>query len=225
MHIIYRGRDDSLTFYFLQRTVFENNQLKAVVQAETRPLEYDPNNPPLIETQEILIPNDALAPDLETSVVNWLTTVGMLKGGIIVSDTDFPLEKERHDYLRRVKMLRNFYDYGIVETPYGPVDSDPDSQRKISGAVVMALILDTQFSVPWRLSDNTILVCDKEMMINIGLTVAYATTQCQENKNYLDDLINAATDINALASISIANGWPGTPEHSAPEMPSEEPTP
>lgn len=108
-----------------------------------------------------------------------------------------------------VRQLREMAEWSGCMTPAGRVDSDPESQRKIGGAVQMAMIIVDDFTIDWRMQDNSIVTLDVAAMIAMGLVVGQHVSACQQRKNVLDGLIDDAGTMEELDSIDIAGGWPG----------------
>lgn len=109
----------------------------------------------------------------------------------------------------KVKALRNTVEWRGCATSFGHIDSDPDSQRKLSGGSTAALALGEAFSKEWRMADDTVVTFDAAQMIEAGLTVVAHVDACQQRKNALDEEIDAATTLAELEVIDIEAGWPG----------------
>lgn len=125
-------------------------------------------------------------------------------GSAIVTDLD-PLRQAAY---ARVKELREQRKGGGLMTPLGPIETDPDSRSNINGAVQMASILGTAFSIDWRLADNSVVSLNADTMIQIGLMVGQHVAACQYRKNQLDAQIEAAGTLAALDAIDLDEGWP-----------------
>lgn len=99
---------------------------------------------------------------------------------------------------------------GVPEDMTGPwtFQSDPDSQRKISGAVLSAVILQGAFQQDWRLADDAMVPLNATDMITVGMLIMQHVSACQLAKNALDELVDGANTEEALASIDINSGWP-----------------
>lgn len=108
-----------------------------------------------------------------------------------------------------VKLKRDLFEHAGCATADGPIDTDPDSQRKVSGAATMALALGAAFTMDWRMADDSIVTLDATQMITVGVAVAQHVAACQARKNELDEAIVAAADLTELAAIDIEIGWPG----------------
>ena len=123
-------------------------------------------------------------------------------------DVDMSVVKAR--MFARVKSLRDARETGGLVTPYGPLDTDPDSQRKISGSVVMAMLGGAGFTIEWRMADNTLVSLDATGMSTLGVLVGQHVRQCQTRKNELDAAIGAATTPEELNAIDLEAEWPGS---------------
>lgn len=108
-----------------------------------------------------------------------------------------------------VKQLREMAEWSGCMTAAGRVDSDPESQRKIGGAVQMAMIIGEAFVIDWRMADNSIVTLDQDGMVAMGLAVGEHVSACQARKNVLDGLIDDAGTVEELNAIDIGAGWPG----------------
>lgn len=130
------------------------------------------------------------------------------EGGVIVPDETATLDSLKARKKAELKLKRNQEEWKGVTTPLGIVDSDPDSQRKVSGAVTMAMIGGTNFSIDWRMQDNSVVTHDHDAMITMGLAVGQHVSACQDRKNELEALIDAATTAEELDAVDITQGWP-----------------
>lgn len=125
-------------------------------------------------------------------------------GTAIVADLAGP----KANLAARVKRRREqAKDAGIV-TPWGPLETDPDSRVNINGAVQMATILGADFTITWRMSNNDPVVLDASQMIQMGIMVGQHVSACQYRKNELDAQIAAATTLEELGAIALEDGWP-----------------
>lgn len=126
-------------------------------------------------------------------------------GSAIVAD----LGRARAEIKARVKELRDAAETGGCTVPgIGRFDSDSDSQRKISGAVVMAMLGGGAFAMEWRLADNSVEALDAPQMIAVGVAVGQHVAACQQRKNEIDAALNAAGTYGDLLAIDIEGGWP-----------------
>jgi alpha-galactosidase/6-phospho-beta-glucosidase family protein len=88
------------------------------------------------------------------------------------------------------------------------VNTDPTSQRKIGGAVQMAIILGDAFTIDWRMEDDSVVTHDKNAMINMGVLAGQHVSLCQANKNTLDAAVEAAESVEDVEAVDISLGWP-----------------
>lgn len=146
-------------------------------------------------------------------------------GGSLIPLEAEPLEVAQAKAMAAVKTCRNKAEWGGVDTPLGAVDSDPDAQRKISGAVQMALLTGDTFSVQWRMADNSIVTHDYEATIQMGMLVGQHVAACQQRKNELDALITAAATTEEVEAIDCESGWPGIAEPPSETAPLPDPQP
>jgi hypothetical protein len=126
-----------------------------------------------------------------------------------VRPADIELSIAKAAFGERIKDKRNAVERAGCATPYGRIDTDADSQRKIGGASTMALALGTQFTMSWRMADNSIVTLNASQMIEVGVAAAQYVAACQANKNALDAAVQAATSVADLDAIDIEAGWPG----------------
>ena len=126
-----------------------------------------------------------------------------LVDGTLVPD----LSVLKENLLNKVKDLRDSKEASGCTTEFGVFDSDPDSQRKVTGAAMLAL-LNPSFSVDWRLKNNSIITLDKDAILKVAESMGAFVTSCQYRKNELDTLIKEATSLEELTTIDITTGWP-----------------
>jgi hypothetical protein len=110
-----------------------------------------------------------------------------------------------------VMIRRDQAEWAGCAGPLGRVDTDPDSQRKVGGAVQMAMIAQAAgqpFAVDWTMQDNSTETHDATAMIGMGLAVGQHVAACHECCLALKAEIDAAADEDALAAIDINAGWP-----------------
>lgn len=110
-----------------------------------------------------------------------------------------------------VKARRDQAEWGGCATPLGAVDTDPDSQRKISGAVQMAMIAQAAgepFALDWTMRDNSVVAHDGAAMVTMGVLVGLHVAACHAAATTLRAAIAVATDEAAIASVDVDAGWP-----------------
>ncbi|AYJ87677.1 DUF4376 domain-containing protein [Sphingomonas paeninsulae] len=107
--------------------------------------------------------------------------------------------------------LRDVMEWAGCATPVGRSDTTPDSQRKVNGAVTMALIASTAgapFSIDWTMADNSSATLDAQGMIALGVAVGRYVSACHDRGAVIKAAIDAAATIEALEAIDIAADWP-----------------
>ena len=138
----------------------------------------------------------------------WIVSAeGPFSEGKLVDEANYPIVSLRQKKLNKVKQLRDEKDYGGVDTPHGQVDTDVDSQRKISGAVTMSILLGSSFEMTWRMKDNTEVTLNAEGMADLGIAVGLNTAAAQAIKNNLDALLKSATTIEEIDAVDIYSPW------------------
>lgn len=99
-------------------------------------------------------------------------------------------------------------------TPLGRADTDADSQRKVAGAVQMAMIAQAAgapFSIEWTMQDNSVVTHDAAAMIVLGVAVGQHVAACHAVALSKRAAIEAAIDVDAVTAVDIAGGWPDAP--------------
>lgn len=140
---------------------------------------------------------------------NQLTQTGApFAGGSVISAADSDFSKTLTVVKAKLKARRDTAEWAGVQTGQGEVDSDPDSQRKISGAVTMAMLGGESFSMQWRMKDNSVVTLNAAQTIAMGVAVGQHVAACQVNKNTIDSLIEACTTVEELLAVDIEEGWP-----------------
>lgn len=193
-----------------------------VTTALVSPVISDPAEP----GESYTIPEAEITGDTETAVGGWLTSAaGPLEGGTVMTTDEYNLLVAQRAKHAEIKARRIELEEGGLPTSFGVVDSEPDSQRKISGGVQMALIsLNTTntvdgtttfadaffpdgFPVVWRFQDNSERPMLAEEMVQMGVEVGKQVAQCQMVKNYFDGLVRNATTVEEVEAIDIDINW------------------
>lgn len=132
-------------------------------------------------------------------------------GGVIVPDETSTLDSQKARRIAEVKLKRDAVEWAGCDTALGRVDSDPDSQRKVGGAVQMAMIAQAAgapFSIDWTMQDNATVTHDAAAMIAMGIAVGQHVAACHEAALVKRAAIEAATTVEDVAAIDIETGWP-----------------
>lgn len=135
---------------------------------------------------------------------------GGLYSWVVRSATpDLPALRARHWAL--VKARRDEAEWSGCATALGRVDTDPDSQRKVGGAVQLALIAagaGQPFALDWTMQDNSAVAHDGSAMIGLGVAVGQHVAACHEAALAKRAAIDAATDRAGIEAVPIEGGWP-----------------
>lgn len=146
--------------------------------------------------------------DQQITSENW----SYLDGEFVEIVPPVPLARRKAEKWAAVKMRRDTAEQGGCVAPLGRVDTDPDSQRKISGAVQMAMIAQAAgqlFEIVWTMQDNSEAVHDAAAMLEMGVAVGTHVAACHAVARALWEQIEAAADDAALEAIDVGAGWPG----------------
>jgi hypothetical protein len=120
------------------------------------------------------------------------------------------LDDLKSDQWELMKAARETAEFGGFTWDGSDFDSDSESQRKIQGAVQMALIAaaaSQPFSIDWTLADNTVRTLSGADMINVGLAMGTFVSGIYEQGRALREQIDAATtpeQVQAIAWSSIS---------------------
>lgn len=113
-----------------------------------------------------------------------------------------------------VRAARDHAEWWGCSTPLGRADTDPASQRKVAGAVQLAMIAQASgspFSIDWTMQDNRSVAHDAASMIRLGVAVGQHVAACHAVALAKRSAIEAAADAESLAAIDAAGGWPDAP--------------
>lgn len=143
----------------------------------------------------------------------WLITpVGDFAHGTIGEDPN-AFETARDAMWQRIKYVRDASEGNGSVTPFGRVDTDPESLLRITGAVQAATIAITAgdaLALDWTMADNSVVTMDAEMLVAMGRAVALHVDACHQRGRELRQLVEAAEtegDLTAIES-EIIVGWP-----------------
>lgn len=107
-----------------------------------------------------------------------------------------------------IKLARTGAEYGGFTVPsIGTFQSDPDSQRLITGSVVVAQLAAAQgapFSVTWTLADNSTAELGAQGMIAVGLALAAHVEACHVAGRTARAALEAATTPEEVAAVSFS---------------------
>lgn len=113
-----------------------------------------------------------------------------------------------------VKARRDQAEWWGCSTALGRVDTDPESQRKTSGAVQLAMIAQatgTSFEIDWTMQDNGVAAHDAAAMIAMGVAVGQHVAACHAAALMKRQALANAADVAAIEAVDLDNGWPDAP--------------
>lgn len=144
-------------------------------------------------------------------VFDWLTgNGGFFSGGQVIADQP-ELDKSKITRKVNVERIRNARIAEGCTTPFGIVDTDPESVRNIMAAYqasTLALMTQSPFSTTWRMQNNTFQTMDATGMVAIGNAVLARVTACYERSWALKALVDDAESIEDIDAIGFETGWP-----------------
>ena len=111
-----------------------------------------------------------------------------------------------------IKERKFVAEQGGCLTPLGMVDTDAESQRKIAGAVQMAMIAQgagAPFAITWTMKDNATVAHDGPAMIMLGLAVGQHIAACHATALAKRAALEAAETAAEIGAVAIDSGWPG----------------
>jgi len=129
---------------------------------------------------------------------------------------DLPLDQAQSIAKQKVKAKRDAVMNGDVEfqaasgDPVYVVQTDGDSRRELTGAVVAANE-DSLTVQGWRMADNEMVVMDIADFKAMALAVRNHVNACYERQASLEAEIDNAVDVDAIRTIDIEAGWPANP--------------
>ncbi|MFC0305288.1 DUF4376 domain-containing protein [Rhizorhabdus histidinilytica] len=122
-----------------------------------------------------------------------------------------PIEEARAIVWARAKDIRQRRAEGGCATMLGRVDTDPNSQSKITGYAtdaLAALASDEPFIVGFTMADDMVVTHDARAMIAMHRAVQKHLNACQEAAAAIRDAIQAADTAEAVFAVDIEAGYP-----------------
>lgn len=134
----------------------------------------------------------------------------------VAMDAGVALARAKSNAVKAIKMKRDGIQFGGVEwSPDGGVttyivQTDKDSQAKLSGAVVRT---DKKNSAQqaWRMKDNSVVVLNKVKFDDMAVAVGDHVDACYVRQAELEALVEAASTAAEVDAIDIQSGWPAVP--------------
>lgn len=165
---------------------------------------FSENSPAMIGWQEShVVPVSSIDGNPVTAVHNWLVSPqGPFPGGQLMNDPT-ELESARANAWARIKQIREAVETRGCEAPLGRVDTDPQSQLRIAGAVQAASLAKASggaFLLDWTMADNSAVPHDADQMIAMGIAVMMHVNACHEWARGVRGAIEAAETVETVNS-------------------------
>lgn len=120
---------------------------------------------------------------------------------------DRTLEQVRAQQWAQIKAERAAREFGGMVWDGSPFDTDEVSQRRIQGAVQLAVIAQAAqqpFSIGWTLADDSVRTLDGADMIAVGMALAQHVGSLHETGRLLRQQIDEAATVADVIAVS----WP-----------------
>ena len=113
-----------------------------------------------------------------------------------------------------VNALRDAKEVEVAPTPFGAVDSDPTSSKRLEalrGMALTAIITQATWNpLEWTMADNSKVLIDvPAKALQLAGAVTQFGAQLHAHASALKSDIDAAEDFAALGLVEINDGWPG----------------
>lgn len=106
---------------------------------------------------------------------------------------------------REIKAARSAAEFGGLTWDGSVFDSDPMSQQRIQGGVLMAqlaLANSESFEIDWTLADNSVRTLGATEMMAVGRALGQHIAACHAKGRTLRNLVNAANTAAELDAIA-----------------------
>jgi hypothetical protein len=101
-----------------------------------------------------------------------------------------------------IKVARANADYSPITVDGHTFDANQESQQKIAGAVQLALLAGSDWSIDWTLTDNTVHTLTQAEMINVGVALGQRTSAIYSTARQLRIAIETAIDADDVQLIT-----------------------
>lgn len=114
------------------------------------------------------------------------------------------IEALRADKWAQIKQARTAAETALINVAGRTYDADVESQRRISGAVQLAVLAPAGWTIDWTLADNTVATLTAAEVVAVGIALGAQVSAAHAAARLLREQIDAASSINDLQSIT----WP-----------------
>lgn len=123
-----------------------------------------------------------------------------------------PMQLLRAEVREKVNEFRSKAEYSLADTPFGRVNADDESQRRINGLVMMATLAKMAaqpFEQDFTMADNSVVhLASADQMIGLGVAVGRHVAAVHARGRELKAAIKDATTEAQLKAIDVGAGWP-----------------
>lgn len=138
--------------------------------------------------------------DLINTIETTLVTMEPLQGANKIFDAS-PMETAVFLKWVEIKAKRDELEWAGFTWDGSTFDSDPTSQSRIQGAVILAM-QDPQYQVTWTLANNTTRVLSNADILAVGLALATHVETLHARAQALRTQIDAAQNVAEVNAIS-----------------------
>lgn len=141
-------------------------------------------------------------------------TVTIEKGYQIFEGEDYTyrladalLDNAAEDKWTEVKAKRDSVEYGGCETALGDVQTDAESQQRITSTAVFAMLGTTTWQTGWTMSDNTVVLHNKDEFLLLAATVGTHIADAHSRSQSLRELVYSQTAVEDIEALDIEALW------------------
>lgn len=154
---------------------------------------------------------EVLGPSLFDAVYTKMLTDSQAPyfGGTLaaVNFSEQTLENAKETKWQQIKVLRANVVNSNMNTPYGEIQCSPEDRQNITDAILLAQTLTSlqqPVSIPWTMSNNSVVILDLEKITAIGLLLGQKVQEAHAVARTLRTAIEAALTIEEVEAVT----WP-----------------
>lgn len=111
-----------------------------------------------------------------------------------------------------VKAIREAKEWGVAQTPHGPIDANRDSKARIGDAIEVGKEMEGRgfpFADTWTMADNSEVPVDLAVLGDFALALGQHVKLCFARARELRSMIFAdGVTIEQLEALNVEEGWP-----------------
>ena len=126
-------------------------------------------------------------------------------------ESGIALELAKAAKIAAINARQKVAEAGGCNTANGRIQTDAESQRKVSGAALMGLLAQVNaqpFSVAWTMEDNTTVTHTGPQIMQAGVAVGLHIDACHTNARTMKNQVLGATTLAQVEAIDVEAGWP-----------------